>query len=144
MDEHYIHAQICYPKVLDFGGEAAMGTDEALRNVSVESGAGWVPYILEALEYMSVEASLPYEVPPSEVFRRQIYACTFFERRNLVDTVRQVGADNILFETDFPHPSCLFPDSLDYAVDALAELMWEERFKNFSGNAAKLYNIDIA
>jgi uncharacterized protein len=114
-----------------------------LKIVSVESGAGWIPYLLEALEYMSVEAALEYSPAPTEVFRRQIYACTFFERKNFVDTVRQVGADNILFETDFPHPACLFPDGLDYMADALAELSWEERFKIFSGNAAKLYNIDI-
>ncbi len=114
-----------------------------LKIVSVESGAGWVPYLLEALEYMSVEAALEYSPSPTEVFRRQIYACTFFERKNFVDTVRQVGADNIMFETDFPHPACLFPDGLDYMADALAELTWEERFKIFSGNAAKLYKIDV-
>src|SRR4051812_40418090 len=32
-----------------------------LNIVSVESGAGWIPYLLEALEYMSVEAGLSYE-----------------------------------------------------------------------------------
>ncbi len=115
-----------------------------LKLVSVESGAGWIPYLLEALEYMSVEAGLTYDTPPSEVFKRQIYACTFFERANFADTVRQVGADNIMFETDFPHPACLYPDGLDYMVDAIAELTPEERFKIFSGNAAKVYNIDIS
>jgi predicted TIM-barrel fold metal-dependent hydrolase len=115
-----------------------------LNIVSVESGAGWIPYLLEALEYMSVEAGLSYQTPPSEVFRRQIYACTFFERANFVETVRQVGADNIMFETDFPHPACLYPDGLDYMVDAIAGLTPEERFKIFSGNAARVYNIDIS
>jgi predicted TIM-barrel fold metal-dependent hydrolase len=112
--------------------------------VSVESGAGWIPYLLEALEYMSVEAGLTYKTPPSEVFKRQIYACTFFERANFVDTVKQVGVDNIMFETDFPHPACLFPDGLDYMVDAIAALTEEERFKIFSGNAARVYNIDMS
>ena len=115
-----------------------------LKFVSVESGAGWIPYLLEALEYMSVEAGLDYDVSPAEVFKRQIYACTFFERANFVETVRQVGADNIMFETDFPHPACLYPDGLDYMVDAIAGLTEEERFKIFSGNAAKVYNIDIS
>jgi predicted TIM-barrel fold metal-dependent hydrolase len=115
-----------------------------LKFVSVESGAGWIPYLLEALEYMSVEAGLDYDIAPREVFKRQIYACTFFERANFAKTVRQVGADNIMFETDFPHPACLYPDGLDYMVDAIAELTPEERFKIFSGNAAKVYNIDIS
>jgi predicted TIM-barrel fold metal-dependent hydrolase len=115
----------------------------ALKIVSVESGAGWVPYLLEALEYMSGEAGLEYSPSPTEVFKRQIYACTFFERRNFVQTIRQVGIDNVMFETDFPHPACLFPDGLDYMVDAIADMTQEERFKIFSGNAARVYGIDI-
>jgi predicted TIM-barrel fold metal-dependent hydrolase len=114
-----------------------------LKIVSVESGAGWIPYLLEALEYMSCEAGLEYQVSPTEIFRRQIYACTFFERKNFIDTLRQVGADNIMFETDFPHPACLYPDALEYLADAIAEMTEEERFKVFSGNAARVYNIDI-
>lgn len=92
---------------------------------------------------MSREGGVEYETPPSEVFRRQIYACTFFERRNFVDTLRKVGVDNIMFETDYPHPACLYPDSFEYMTDALAEMTEEERFKVFSGNAARVYNIDI-
>ena len=114
-----------------------------LKIVSVESGAGWVPYLIEALEHMSRESNLEYKVPLLEIFRRQIYVCTFFERRNLVDTVHQVGVDNVMFETDYPHPACLFPDGLDHVTDAVADLTAEERFKIFSGNAAKVYNIDI-
>ena len=114
-----------------------------LKVVSVESGAGWIPYLLEGLEYMSHEAGLSYDVPIGEVFRRQIYACTFFERRNFLDTMRQVGVDNIMFETDFPHPACLYPDGLEHMADVIAEMTQEERFKVFSGNAAKVYNIDI-
>ncbi|WP_174275127.1 amidohydrolase family protein [Sphingomonas bacterium] len=115
-----------------------------LKVVSVESGAGWIPYLLEALEYMSGEAGIDYSPSPTEVFNRQIYACTFFERKNFVQTIRQVGADNIMFETDFPHPACLYPDGLDYMVDAIAEMTVEERFKIFSGNAARVYNLDIS
>ncbi|MCB2061324.1 MAG: amidohydrolase family protein [Novosphingobium sp.] len=115
----------------------------SLKIVSVESGAGWIPFLLEGLEYMSREGGVEYETPPSEVFRRQIYACTFFERRNFVDTIRKVGVDNIMFETDYPHPACLYPDSFEYMTDALVEMTEEERFKVFSGNAARVYNIDI-
>lgn len=115
-----------------------------LKIVSVESGAGWIPYLLEGLEHMSGESGLEYGTPPSEVFRRQIYACTFFERKNFVETIRQVGVDNIMFETDYPHPACIYPDGLEYMVDAIAEMTEEERFKVFSGNAAKVYNIDIS
>jgi predicted TIM-barrel fold metal-dependent hydrolase len=92
---------------------------------------------------MSVEAGVEYAISPTEVFRRQVYACSFFERKNFVATVRQVGVDNVMFETDFPHPACLYPDGLDYMAEAIAELTPQERRKIFSENAARVYNIDI-
>lgn len=114
-----------------------------LKMVSVESGVGWIPYLLESLDYLSAENRVPHSRSMKQVFKEHFYACTFFERDSLLATVRQLGADNIMFETDFPHPACLYPDALEYLADVIAELASEERFKIFSGNAAKLYNIDI-
>src|SRR5258708_1451840 len=80
-----------------------------LKVVSVESGAGWIPFILEALDYeMSENAPkdrAAMSMLPSEYFKRQIYATTWFERTNLAQLVETVGEDNIMFETDFPHPT---------------------------------------
>ena len=92
-----------------------------LKIVSVESGAGWIPFILEALDYEMAEnapmarAALP--LTPTEYFRRQIYATTWFERTNLPSIVAAVGEDNIMFETDYPHPTCLYPDPLKTAAE---------------------------
>lgn len=115
-----------------------------LKIVSVESGGGWIPYLLEGLEYMAVESGTEFATPYTEVFRRQIYACTFFERRNFLDTLKQVGEDNIMFETDFPHPACIYPAGLDHMADVIAEMTQEARIKVFSANAAKVYNIDLS
>ena len=52
-----------------------------------------------------------------------------------------LGIDNVMFETDFPHPVCLFPiDDVDNAMKGLTEA---EKVKVLSGNAAKLYNINL-
>jgi predicted TIM-barrel fold metal-dependent hydrolase len=114
-----------------------------LKIVSVESGAGWIPYLLESLGYMSDQAGQSYEPSLKERFRRSVSACVFFEREDLVETIRKVGADNVMFETDFPHPACLYPNGLDYLAEPIAELTSEERFKVFSGNAARIYNIEV-
>jgi len=79
-----------------------------LKIVSVENGVGWVPFMLETLEYQMQEARIKYTIPPFELFRRQIYACSWFERRNFPASARMLGVDNVLFETDFPHPTCLY------------------------------------
>jgi predicted TIM-barrel fold metal-dependent hydrolase len=92
---------------------------------------------------MSKESGVKYDIPPSEIFRRQIFACTFFERKNFVETLHPVGVDNIMFESDFPHPACLYPDAFEYLESAIAGMTAVERRKVFSENAAKLYNIPI-
>jgi predicted TIM-barrel fold metal-dependent hydrolase len=115
-----------------------------LKIVSVESGVGWLPFLLEALEYQMQEARIPFDIRPIDLFRRQIYACCWFEKRDIVATGRALGIDNILFETDFPHPTCLYPDVLAHAAETAANFTPEERGKVFGGNAIKLYNLPAA
>jgi predicted TIM-barrel fold metal-dependent hydrolase len=115
-----------------------------LKIVSVESGVGWLPFLLEALEYQMQEARIPFNIRPIDLFRRQIYACCWFEKRDIVETGRALGIDNILFETDFPHPTCLYPDVLGHAAETAAHFTPEERGKVFGGNAIKLYNLPAA
>jgi predicted TIM-barrel fold metal-dependent hydrolase len=89
------------------------------------------------------DQEIPYEVPLFEIFQRQIYACTWFDKRLLPETTRYVGVDNILFETDFPHPTCVYPDPLQFSAEAAEAFTPEERAKVFGLNAARLYNIDL-
>jgi hypothetical protein len=49
-----------------------------------------------------------FEMKPSEYFRRQVYGCYFFEEFAPQRLIDQIGADRILFETDYPHPVCLY------------------------------------
>ena len=58
-----------------------------LNFVSVESGVGWIPFALEALDWQwqncGVRLEHPeYDLLPSEYFRRQIYGCFWFERES--------------------------------------------------------------
>ena len=79
-----------------------------LKFVSVESGIGWVPFMMEALDYQLVEIAegRSFEKKPSEYFRSNFYACFWFEQgQAAADMMRKVGIDNVLFETDFPHPT---------------------------------------
>jgi len=116
-----------------------------IKFVSVESGIGWIPFLLETIEYQLQEnaASRKFSLTPWEYFERNVWSSFWFERRNIADSIRQVGPDKVMFETDFPHPTCLFPDPLGHAASGLATLTPETRRKVLSGNAAKLYNIPV-
>ena len=115
-----------------------------LKFVSVESGIGWVPFMMEALDYQLVEIAegRGFEKKPSEYFRSNFYACFWFETgQNAADMVRKVGVDNVLFETDFPHPTGLYP--IENLEDRMGDLTHEEKTKVLGQNAAKLYRIEI-
>jgi predicted TIM-barrel fold metal-dependent hydrolase len=116
-----------------------------LKIVSVESGAGWVPFILEALDYEMAEnapqARAALSLSPSEYFKRQIYATTWFERNDIAKIVGSIGEDNLMFETDFPHPTCLYPDPLKTAEENLRDLAPSAQRKILGETAAKLYRL---
>ncbi len=115
-----------------------------LKLVSVESGVGWIPFMLESVEFQMREARSDYQISPSDIFARQIYACSWFERKHLFADAHKVGVDNVMFQTDFPHPVCLYPDALEYMADAAGQFTPDERAKVFGGNASRVYNIDAA
>jgi len=46
-----------------------------------------------------------------------------------------------MFETDFPHPTCLFPDPLQAVEKKMSVLPEAVRNKILGGNARKLYRI---
>lgn len=116
---------------------------KGLKFVSVESGIGWVPFLMEALDYQleEIAETKGFEKKPSEYFRSNFYACFWFEKKDVSDMLHKVGIDNCLFETDFPHPTSLYP--IDNLEERLSTLTAEDRAKVLSLNAAKLYGIAI-
>jgi len=118
-----------------------------LKFVSVESGVGWLPFLLEALEYQISETGAnlngKYSMTPLEYFRRNIFACFWFEQQDFSYIARKLGIDNVMFESDFPHPTCLFPDPLSSANKSLEGFSEQERAKVLSLNAARCYNLDL-
>lgn len=117
-----------------------------LKFVSVESGIGFIPFILETADYMfgygQVRQQRPeFKMLPSEYFQRQVYGCYFYEEyapQNLLD---KIPADNILFETDYPHPVCLYGNVREKIDAGLKGATQENRRKMLFDNAARLYKV---
>jgi predicted TIM-barrel fold metal-dependent hydrolase len=53
----------------------------------------------------------------------------------------EIPVNNILFETDFPHPTCLFGNVRERIDVSLANASESDREKILWGNAASLYGI---
>ena len=83
-----------------------------LKFVSVENGAGWLPFLGESMDWQWLNVGAHKEYPerllPSDYLRRQVYGMYWFEQaalRSVIDLL----ADNLMFETDFPHATSLSP-----------------------------------
>ena len=80
---------------------------------------------------------------PSEYFRSNLYATFWFEqnRNKLPALIEAVGEDNILFETDFPHPTCMYPSPLETVAEKMTTLPEATRRKIMGENARTLYRL---
>jgi predicted TIM-barrel fold metal-dependent hydrolase len=118
-----------------------------VKVVSVESGIGWIPFMLEALDYEWTETNSAAEcalsMRPSDYFRRHIYACFWFEQAAPTRLIDVIGEDNILFETDFPHPTCQYPDVRSYLKTVTVDWSESRRRKILQDNAARLYKLEL-
>ena len=124
-----------------------------LNFVSVESAAGWIPTLVEALDWQWHNSGAAKEHPefkilPSEFFERQVYACFWFERDMLHAAARRYP-NNFMYETDFPHPTSMSPGPAtiaqhprEYASDALSGLPPQIIGKLLHDNAARVYHVD--
>jgi uncharacterized protein len=118
-----------------------------LQMVSVESGIGWVPFMLEVADY-ELEENAPQQYAelskkPSEYFRTNWYATFWFEKNggDLQGLLDKVGDDRAMFETDFPHPTCLYPDALGMVEERMMQLRPESRRRVLGETAAQLYKL---
>jgi predicted TIM-barrel fold metal-dependent hydrolase len=123
-----------------------------LNFVSVESGFGYLPYLLESLDWhfdnFGGYREFPDALPPSEYFRRQVYGSFWFETTTL--PLLELYPDNFMFETDFPHPTSLSPGPASNALPPskhieryIAGLDAELVGKVLYENAARLYHVDL-
>ena len=116
-----------------------------LKIVSVESGVGWIPFMLEALEYQ-VDEMMPEQKlqrRPIEYFRDQMFASYWFERVAPQKMLDIIGPDNVMFETDFPHPTSLYPDPQAHITASLGGVDKVTLRKVLQDNAVRCYNLKL-
>jgi predicted TIM-barrel fold metal-dependent hydrolase len=113
----------------------------------IESGMGWVPFAVEALEHQFQEM-LPSKAnilrkKPWDYFRDHFFCTFWFEKIGPKLLLETIGVDNVMFETDFPHPTSLYPGVQAHLVDVLGGYDFATKKKVLQDNAVRLYNLPI-
>jgi len=113
-----------------------------LKVVFAESSLGWGTYLLEYGDHQAEQDRLQLEGYPklSEMFRRQCYLTGWYDRAT-IKTRSYVGAENILWSTNFPLATSTWPNTRDYLARSLDGLPGDTQRRIRSENAAKLYHL---
>ncbi len=115
-----------------------------LRVVLVEAGLGWLPYFLERLDRIQDKhgwrkhGGIPEK--PSFYWRRQM-AATFEEDELGMRIRHEIGVENLMWATDYPHPDSTWPHSQEVLHTHFRDVPLEETRLMIGGNAARLYNL---
>jgi predicted TIM-barrel fold metal-dependent hydrolase len=125
-----------------------------------EGEVGWMPYFLERAEqvldkqrywvkrgtkfmgHAGNEADLD-TLDIRETFRNHIYGC-IIEDRHAVKSLDELGEDNIMCETDYPHSDSTWPDCISVARNTMKDLPENVQYKLLRGNAERLYRFTPA
>lgn len=114
-----------------------------LRAIFLESGCGWLPHWLERMdEHMESWGHCTAKLPllPSEYFARQCFISCDPAERGVEAFVAQLGADCLVFASDYPHPDALADD----VVGAIADregLAVDARAKILEDNARRCFGL---
>ena len=97
-----------------------------MRVAFLESGTGWLPYWLARLDdhraWMHDTECADLSLTPSEYFARQCAISSDPEDVLAAFTISQVGADHVMWASDFPHPDAEFPGAVDEFLEAIPDV----------------------
>jgi predicted TIM-barrel fold metal-dependent hydrolase len=114
--------------------------------IFLEANGGWLAPWLERLDHHC--RKFQWEVPnlsmlPSEYMRRQCWI-SFDPDEGMLRTTAEsslVGADRIIWASDYPHPDAKFPGVTEELAEALEGLTFDQKQEITSKSAIALYGI---
>jgi len=116
-----------------------------LRVAFLEAGCGWVPFWLHRMdEHWETSTGRDFGVhhtlsmPPSEYFRRQCFVSVDATEYMLAHVIDLIGADRIVFSTDYPHPDTPWPHAVESFL-GLPGVSEATKHKILWDNALSLY-----
>jgi len=122
-----------------------------LKIISAELNCGWLAYFLHRMDRAFDSRGVRLQgspfptklaMKPSEYFRRQLYA-TFIDDPYGLTHRHEIGVDNLLWSSDFPHSATFWPHSREKIAEDFQGIGAEDKRKILSENVAKLYGFEV-
>jgi predicted TIM-barrel fold metal-dependent hydrolase len=107
-------------------------------------GGGWIAHWMDRLDEFTESYGwqlLGLSLKPSEYFLRQCYVSFDPGERTMAALAPRIGADRMLWSSDFPHSDAKYPGVVAELRAHAADLAPETRAKLFGANAVRMYGI---
>ncbi len=116
-----------------------------LHIAMIETGVGWIPHFLEAIDdrYWRNRSwgNIPIKEPPSFYWYRNMSA-TFIVDRNGIENRYGAGVDNIMWSSDYPHHGNDWPYSRKVINEMMGHIDTDERARICGRNAVRIFGLD--
>jgi predicted TIM-barrel fold metal-dependent hydrolase len=113
-----------------------------LRVASIEAGGEWIPAFVQHLGDTYKKMPHAFDGDPVEQFKRNVYVSPFHED-DLGAIIEVIGADHVLFGSDYPHPEGL-AEPCSYVDHLPAGLPEDDVQKIMGGNLARIMRVDVS
>jgi predicted TIM-barrel fold metal-dependent hydrolase len=117
----------------------------ALRVAFLESGVGWVPYFVHRMhEHREKRGDMVPDMtshPRDYIDRGQCFFSFECEEPLLEPYIEHLGADSLVFSSDYPHWDCDYPGTVEMARANAAPLGDDVLTGILGTNAARLYGL---
>jgi predicted TIM-barrel fold metal-dependent hydrolase len=117
-----------------------------LRVALSEGGIGWVPMLMDRVDYVvdhsasgTESATWTSELRPSEVLGRNFWFCTI-DDPSMTPLLDRIGLDHVMLECDYPHADSTWPDTQAVLASSFGRLDEAVLRKVAGGNAAALFD----
>ena len=117
-----------------------------LRIVHVEADAGWLPYWIQRMEqhyqFSGNAEHADLRKSPTEYFRQNFFVAARGDEMTLPSVVSLLGDENVVFNTDYPHPDGTWP----WGIESLTgQPIPEESMRRiFWDNAARAFGLELS
>jgi predicted TIM-barrel fold metal-dependent hydrolase len=116
-----------------------------LKIAFLEAGSGWIPFFLQRLDEEwekrgHAEAKLLTKSPTEYVRGGNIYFSCEADEPLLPQALAYVGADRIMYASDFPHWDHSYPKSVKELADR-ADVTDAQKASVFAGTARRFYDL---
>lgn len=115
-----------------------------LKLVLTEVRADWLPSTIRLLDEKLARGTASMKLKPSEYWQQNCYATPSSIHECEIEMRNEIGLDQIIFGTDYPHPESTWPQTREWIKHTFQGVPESDARKILGENALRCYGFDRA